>query len=209
MNQVQEGQPRSGPSSGPSSGKATSHEPGTNGIWTFIFIDMVVFALFFLVYVSERFRLSEVFAASQARLNPGFGLVGTLLLVCSSYFVAEAVRHVRQGNTRAAARFLNLTIAFGIGFAVNKVLEYSGKIAAGITPVTDGFFTFYFMITFFHLLHLLGVLVFVLHCRATLSREASRPAYRTKIENVGLFWHFVDLLWFFIFPLLYLTGRTI
>lgn len=205
MERVQEGQARAGPSSG----ETDSREPGTNGIWTFIFIDMVVFALFFLVYVSERYRLPDVFTASQARLDPSFGLIGTLLLVCSSYFVAEAVRHVRQGNAVAAARFLNLTIAFGVGFAINKIIEYFGKIGAGITPVTDGFFTFYFMITFFHLLHVLGVLIFVLHCRATLAREASGRAYLTKIENVGLFWHFVDLLWFFIFPLLYLTGGMV
>ena len=180
--------------------------PGTSGIWTFVFIDMVVFALLFMVFVSEKFRLPEVFSASQAALDPRVGLLGTLLLIGSSWCVAEAVTRIRTTGRRNAGLYLNGAILLGLCFAVNKLYEYQGKLELGLSPVTNGFFTFYFLITGLHFLHVIGGLCFLGHCRLRLASESGAPAYRKKIENTGLFWHFVDLLWLFIFPLFYLTG---
>jgi nitric oxide reductase NorE protein len=100
---------------------------------------------------------------------------------------------------------LNASLLFGAVFVVNKIIEYGGKFDAGITPITNGFYTFYFLITGLHFLHVLGGMVFMLHCRSRLAHESGDAAYVTKLENVGLFWHFVDVLWLFIFPMLYLT----
>lgn len=182
--------------------------PGTSGIWTFVFIDMVVFALLFLVFVSEKHRLPDVFSTSQALLNPLIGLTGTLLLLTSSWAVARSIHHVRYGEERVARMELDIAIALGLGFAANKFVEYADKFAHDLTPVTNGFFTFYFLITFFHFLHVLGGLMFLGHCRMRLARELGTANFRKKIENTGLFWHFVDLLWLFIFPMLYLTGAA-
>ena len=184
----------------------TAKPPGTDGIWTFVFIDMIVFSLFFIVYLSERVRLPDVFAASQANLDPKFGLVNALILLTSSLFVAEAVAAVRLGKTAVVKSRLSLALLFGAMFAASKITEYTGKFAAGITPVTNSFYSFYFLLTFIHFLHVLAGMVFLAHCLSRARAEAGQPTYLTKLENTGLLWHFVDLLWLFLFPLLYLAG---
>jgi len=133
-------------------------------------------------------------------------LFGTVLLLTSSWVVARSIHLVRSGDGRAAGVQLTIGMALGLGFVVNKFAEYADKFAHGLTPVTNGFFTFYFLITFFHFLHVIGGLVFLGHCRMRLAGEIGSPVFRKKIENTGLFWHFVDMLWLFIFPMLYLTG---
>jgi nitric oxide reductase NorE protein len=185
---------------------ATIGPSGTNGIWTFIFIDMIVFSLFFIVYLSERLRVPGMFSASQAHLDPKFGLANALILLTSSLFVAEAVAAARLGKAVLVKIRLALALACGAMFAASKLTEYSGKFAAGITPVTNSFYSFYFLLTMIHFLHVLAGMVFIAHCMARARVETGRPGYLTKLENTGLFWHFVDLLWLFLFPLLYLAG---
>jgi nitric oxide reductase NorE protein len=180
--------------------------PGTDGIWTFLFIDMIVFSLLFAVYISERIRLPGVFAASQAHLDPKFGLINALILLTSSLFVAEAVAATRLGKPELVRTRLILALACGAMFAASKLTEYSGKFAAGITPVTNSFYSFYFLLTMIHFLHVLAGMVFIAHCMARARAETGLPSYLAKLENTGLFWHFVDLLWLFLFPLLYLAG---
>lgn len=184
---------------------ADANRPGTSGLWIFVFIDMMIFFLFFTVYVTERHRLPEVFLASQHRLTPFVGLVSTLALLTSSWCMAEAVRETRLARAAVAARWLNGALLLAAVFVANKLIEYHGKFDAGITPVTNGFFTFYFLITGIHFLHVLGGMVFITHCRTRIAAEAGQPQFVTKLENVGLFWHFVDVLWLFIFPMIYLT----
>jgi nitric oxide reductase NorE protein len=180
--------------------------PGTSGIWTFVFIDMVVFFLFFFVYVTERLRLPDVFAASQLLLNPFTGLASALFLLTSSWCMVEAVNATRRNAERAAMAYLNFALLLGALFAGNKLIEYSDKFADGLSPVSNGFFTFYFLITGLHFVHVIGGMCFMGHCRMRLSTELESPNFRKKMENVGLFWHFVDVLWLFIFPMLYLAG---
>jgi nitric oxide reductase NorE protein len=187
----------------PSGGGAAP--PGTNGVWTFVFIDMILFTLFFIVYLSERWRLPGVFATSQMRLDPKFGLIDTVILLTSSLFVAQAVAAARSGQPRLVRRGLALALGGGAMFAASKLTEYAGKFAAGITPVTNSFFTFYFLLTMIHFLHVLAGMVFMAHCLTRAGAETGQAGYLAKIENTGLFWHFVDLLWLFLFPLLYLA----
>jgi nitric oxide reductase NorE protein len=186
----------------------SDHEnhPGTSGIWTFVFIDMVVFFLFFLVYISERLRLPDIFAASQRLLDPFIGLASALFLLTSSWCMVEAVNATRRNAERPATHYLNFALLLGALFAGNKLIEYSDKLAHGLTPVSNGFFTFYFIITGLHFTHVIGGMCFMGHCRMRLSTELGTPNFRKKMENVGLFWHFVDVLWLFIFPMLYLAG---
>lgn len=179
--------------------------PGTNGIWTFVFIDMLVFGMFFIVYLSERNRVPEVFAQSQHHVNPWVGLLSTVALLTSSWCVAEAVRAARKGQADRLVRWLTASLLLGLVFVVNKAVEYSGKIAADITPATNSFFSFYFLITGIHFLHVCAGMIFLAHCRARGAEEIGGVRYIKKLENTGLFWHFVDILWLFIFPMLYLT----
>ena len=189
-------------------GKPETDHPGAPGIWTFVFIDMVVFALLFAVFIGERLRLPDIFSESQTALDPRVGLLGTLLLICSSWCVAATVEGVRECEPRKARLYLDGAILLGLAFGVNKLIEYHNKLELGITPVTNGYFTFYFLITALHFVHVIGGLCFLGHCRLRLRAEHADPAFRRKIESTGLFWHFVDLLWLFIFPMLYLTGAS-
>ena len=182
------------------------HHPGTSGIWTFLFIDMVVFGLLFLVYLSERNRLPEVYRLGQAQLTPLAGLAGTLLLLTSSWAVAAAIHALRADQRKAATFRLALSILLGLGFVANKLWEYHLKIAHGIGPLSSGFFTFYFLITGLHLVHLTVGLGLIAKCRQRLAARAGELSFQKLLENVGLFWHFVDILWLFIFPMLYLAG---
>jgi nitric oxide reductase NorE protein len=116
------------------------------------------------------------------------------------------VNATRRNAERTAALYLNFALLLGALFAGNKLIEYSDKFAHGLTPVSNGFFTFYFIITGLHFIHVIGGMMFMGHCRMRLSAELGSQNFRKKMENVGLFWHFVDVLWLFIFPMLYLAG---
>lgn len=186
-----------------------SRLPGSEGIWIFVFIDMVVFILIFLVFMGERVRNLELYAASQLHLNELFGLANTLILLASSWMVVEGVQAARAGNERRVAVFLNFAIVLGLLFSLDKLIEYYFKFDEGITLASNQFFTFYFFITFVHFLHVMVGLGFILYFRNRANEcvLGRKNEYIKNLENVGLFWHYVDVLWIFIFPVLYLIGR--
>jgi nitric oxide reductase NorE protein len=182
------------------------HVPGEPGIWILIFGDMVVFTVLFAVYLNGRGRDEALFAESQTALNQTLGAINTLVLLCSSMLIvlaalafrSEQWRHLTTGLTVAGA-------AVGSCFVVVKVIEYHAKVAAGLTPSTNEFYMYYFVLTGLHLAHvIIGLIVLTV-----LSRLARKPApTRTHIaffEGGACFWHMVDLLWLIIFPLFFLV----
>jgi nitric oxide reductase NorE protein len=181
--------------------------PGTEGLWTFVFIDMVIFLMIFLTFMSERLGHVQLYAESQLHLNEIFGFANTLILLTSSWMVVEAIQAARRGEPTRIRRFLGLAWMLGFAFSVNKFVEYYLKIRAGITPATNSFISFYFFITMVHFLHVIAGMLFIGYCRSKARDRAGTAGYVVGLENVGLFWHFVDVLWIFIFPLLYLVGR--
>jgi nitric oxide reductase NorE protein len=136
-----------------------------------------------------------------------FGLANTLILLTSSWMVVEAVHAARARNGKKVTTNLTLALVLGIAFAVSKVIEYHSKFTHGITPATNPFFSFYFFITVVHFLHVVAGMMFILHFRNAAKSSLDSSRYLSGLENVGLFWHYVDVLWIFIFPLLYLVGR--
>lgn len=189
----------------PSSATRGRHLPGELGIWVFILGDMVLFGLFFGTFMFYRADSPELYARSQETLSYNFGAMNTLLLLASSWFVAMAVQHGK--NQRVALVPLRLAAAFvcGLAFAVLKVVEYGEKIHAGITPATNDFFMFYFVLTgvhFFHLLIGMSVLAYLWNrCRQT----PWIPQNLVVLESGASFWHLIDLLWIVLFALLYLA----
>ena len=179
---------------------------GVSGIWTFVFIDMIVFFLMFLVYVSERARLHTLFIASQQQLHPLIGLLSTVFLLASSWSMAEAVAAARKGLRHATQSYLLISLLLAFGFVINKLVEYHDKFDHGITPTTNGFFTFYFVITGLHFAHVLAGMLFIGQAYVSIGRIGDVQSAHRHIENIGTFWHFVDILWLFIFPMLYLAG---
>jgi nitric oxide reductase NorE protein len=182
------------------------HVPGETGIWVFIFGDMMVFAIMFATYLYYRGKDATLFNASQQQLNPDFGLVNTLLLLASSLLVVLAVGVVRAGTRRPAQPLILGAIGCGVAFSLLKVVEYSGKLDAGITPQTNQFFMFYFVLTGLHWFHLaigLAVLGYMYFSARRTSLDVKQFAW---FEGAGCYWHMVDLLWIVLFPLLYLVN---
>lgn len=178
--------------------------PGEEGVWIFIFGDLVFFGLFFLTYLYYRAADPELYARSQAQLNTLLGFLNTLILLTSSWFVAQAVKAVRQSRLSTARVLIGGGFLLGASFVTIKIFEYHEKISAGVTVVTNEFFMFYFMYTGIHLVHVLiglGVLIFLFR----LAREETAGLHVASFESGGAFWHLVDLLWVVLFALLYLA----
>lgn len=179
------------------------HVPGEAGIWVLVLGDMSVFGLMFVCFTWYRAQSLDLYLQSQATLDQAIGMANTLLLLTSSWFVAMAMAAVRQLRRTQAARWLLAAFACGAGFIALKGVEYGAKLAAGVTLTSNEFFTFYYVLTGLHMLHVLigmGVLALLW----TRARRAATVDDRIWMEGGATFWHMVDLLWIVIFPLLYL-----
>lgn len=183
--------------------RAPNWIPAEPGLWVIIFGDMFVFGLFFGTFAYYRLQQPALFHASQAGLNQGIGLLNTMFLLTSSWFVANAVQASRGAKTRAASRWATGAILLGGCFVAAKILEYAEKVRAGITPATNDFFMLYFVFTGIHLAHVvIGVAALVL-LRSRITRPIS-DARSALIEGCAIFWHMVDVLWVVLFAILYL-----
>jgi nitric oxide reductase NorE protein len=185
--------------------------PGEPGIWVFAILDMLIFAEMFGIYGWYRADQYEAFQAAQDRVIPLFGLAYTVILLSSSWFVVMAVSAARKGQLAFAGKLVQVGLALGASFAVIKLIEYGLKVASGITPVTNDFFMFFFVLTFVHLLHAsagLGVLVYMRRrIRALpIGSENLHSKDMRVIEACAIYWHMVDLLWIVLFALFYLRG---
>ena len=192
-------------------GTAMRRVPGEPGIWIFVLLDMTIFAEMFGIFAWYRVENSELFRASQGAVNPLYGLIYTLLLLSSSWCVVMAVSAARKGSTALSSEFVLWGLGFGAAFAVIKFFEYAGKFSAGITPLTNEFFMFYFVMTVVHLLHAsvgLGVLLYMRKQILALPQRAPVDSSRgmRMIEASAIYWHMVDLLWIVLFALFYLKG---
>jgi nitric oxide reductase NorE protein len=178
--------------------------PGDADIWFLIVAELMTFGMFFVAYMGYRLGEIELFNASQLRLDHNLGALNTLFLVTSSLAVVLSLRAARRNRLVEVPRYLAAAIAFGIAFAAVKAFEYSAMFKAGITMTTDNFYMFYFCLTIIHLLHVIGgtVILIVLWTNA---RKGAYCTHQTKgLETGASYWHMVDLLWIFLFPLLYL-----
>lgn len=181
------------------------HIPGEGGLWVFIFGDSGMFAVLFCAYLVSRSHETSLFNASQLTLNQTVGVINTVLLLSSSLLVALGVSAVRRQAGTLAPALLAGALACGLGFVAMKAAEYGEKFTAGITPGTNSFFQYYFIVTGVHLFHVvlgLGVLIALIWKSRTHQRSPARLAF---IEGGACLWHLVDLLWIVLFPLLYLV----
>jgi len=181
----------------------TTHIPGEEGVWVLILGEMSMFGVFFALYMGARSDDRIAFAESQQHLDLTIGVVNTVLLLASSWFVLQAVTAVRAGAGSQAQRGLAAAIACGLGFMIGKVVEYGEKLHAGITPQSDSLFMYYFALTGIHAFHVIvGLCVLSFLWRAL--RGPEQPRLLT-VEACASYWHMVDLLWIVLFPLLYLV----
>jgi len=179
-------------------------------IWLFIALDCTSFGVFFLVFMVQRLGQSDLFDQSSQHLDAGLGFLNACILITSSWLVAWANIAGREGRIDHARRLLLAGMAVATCFGLVKTYEYYTKFAAGITVATNEFYTFYFALTGIHFIHYVGGMVILGVLAQGPSRympEAmAKASYARWLEGGSLFWHMVDLLWIFIFALLYLIG---
>ncbi|AEH07879.1 MULTISPECIES: cytochrome c oxidase subunit 3 family protein [Protofrankia] len=187
----------------PGEGSRAPHVPGEVGVWVLVLGEMSMFGVFFAIFMDARAGDRELFARSQQHLNITIGLVNTIILLASSLFVVQAVQAVRAGGFGRASKFFTLGLLCGLGFMGGKVLEYSEKLHAGISPVTDAFYMYYYVLTGIHALHV-AVGMCVLAFLRKMTRNPARHPKTTTVEACASYWHMVDILWIVLFPLLYL-----
>jgi len=182
--------------------------PGEVGIWGFILTDMTGFGVYFLVFAYQRTQQPGVFAHGRQLMNLSAGVLNTFLLLTASLFVALAVHYIREGRSATSSAMLLGTGICGIGFVVNKYVEWGAELAAGHNPLSDNFFQLYYVLTGIHLLHVLVALVVVVYLWRMVGRVRNLPTARQLrfIENGASYWHMVDLIWLGLFALFYLTS---
>jgi nitric oxide reductase NorE protein len=177
--------------------------PGDRDVWIFIIAELLMFGAFFVAYIVDRAGEVELFNASQLTLDWRLGALNTLLLVSSSWAVVQAVCAARRNERSAVPRYLGLAIALGIAFMIVKFFEYSAKFGAGLTMMTNTFYMFYFCLTMIHLLHVVGGTVILTVLWSDARGGAYNSANSKGLETGASYWHMVDLLWIFLFLLLY------
>ena len=182
---------------------ATGVPNGKLGMWVFLASEVMFFTGLIGAYIVLRMS-NPAWPGSAGHLNVWIGACNTLILICSSTTIVLALAASQRGETPALRRWLLATIALGSLFLVIKGYEYSAKFSHDIFPSTNVFWSCYFALTGFHALHVLGGILFNL---VVLSYTRSHDLWAQRshrLELAGLYWHFVDIVWIFLFPMLYL-----
>lgn len=192
-------------------------ESATLGMWTFLITEVLFFGGLFAGYAQYRIRYPEAYAAASHHLDITLGAINTAVLIASSLTIALAVRGAQTGRRKATAGLLMSTVVLGLVFLGIKAVEYGHKfhehLVPGRTFSFDGpresqlFFSFYFAMTGMHALHMIIGVVLVTIIAYFAWRGKYSPEYYSPVEVTGLYWHFVDIVWIFLFPMLYLIGR--
>jgi len=177
------------------------YPPGGILMWIIIFLELFTFGIALIVLVLNSKESPELFHQSRLTLNTTFGAMNTVFLLVSGFFMATTVHQFKLNNYKKASFYLKLTMLGGFLFLILKGLEYYLKISTGYTFGYNSFFTFYWLLTGFHVIHVMVGLVLLFFMQNSLKRET---AALEDIEASAAFWHMCDLIWLLLFPILYL-----
>lgn len=171
--------------------------PGDPMMWVLVFSELAAFGLLLGAFIVAHAVKPAVFASGQAALDVSLAGYNTIVLVASGWAAAKGAASARAAESRRARLWLFLAMALGGAFVAIKLVEYGYEISGGIGLETSVFFTLYFLLTGFHLLHVcLGILILAVVCRR---------ADPVHVETGTVFWHMVDLVWIVMFPIVYLV----
>jgi cytochrome c oxidase subunit 3 len=184
------------------------------GMWLFLFTELILFGGLFLLYAVYLVRYPQEFASGGRELNVFFGVVNTVILLTSSLLAAMAVTALQRGERRTTVLLLSGTIACALLFLGIKYLEWSAKISHNIYPGSSRllagppgesvFFSLYYLTTGLHGLHVLIGATLLAFVAVRVQQGRINAGNQAWLENGALYWHLVDLIWIFIFPLYYL-----
>lgn len=186
------------------------------GMWMFLFTELLLFTGLFLLYSTFRSRFSQEFHTASAELNSAMGTFNTVILLSSSLTMALSISAIKEGKKHLSIMFQRLTIFLGLFFLVNKYFEWSAKIHHGIYPNSPEllqrgkgetiFFGLYYLLTGIHGLHVIaGIILLTVMMVLTKKDRINREVF-IKLENSGLYWHLVDIIWVYLFPVFYLIS---
>ena len=184
------------------------------GMWLFLFTEFLLFGGLFILYASYRYVYPEDFKIGAMTLNPILGAVNTIILLTSSLTVVLAILALQRNQKTFSIYMLSFTIFCGLIFLINKYLEWGGKIDHGIYPKGPGlegfpngevvFIGLYYVMTGLHGLHVVAGMVFLSIILVFIVKDKITGSNYQRFENAGLYWHLVDIIWIFLFPLFYL-----
>jgi len=196
------------------------HEAATLGMWVFLVTEVMFFGGLLMAYLIYRIWYPEAWAEGSEELSIALGGFNTVVLITSSLTMALGVRSAQIGTPRATVKWLLITIALGLTFLVVKFFEYKEKFELNHVPGPNFrfegpesphvqiFFSLYFALTGVHALHMVIGFVLLSVIATMAYRKKFSPEWYTPVELAGLYWHFVDIVWIFLFPLLYLVDRS-
>ncbi|WP_372752656.1 cytochrome c oxidase subunit 3 family protein [Labilibaculum sp.] len=189
-------------------------EGAKTGMWIFIFTELLLFGGLFIVYSVYRYLNPAAFHLAAEELDPFIGTVNTVILLVSSMTIAMSISAIQYKNKKFTLLLMGITIFLAIVFMVNKYIEWSGKISHGIYPGSPSlmetsqgeilFFGLYYAMTGLHALHIIIGVAFIAYVMRLVSKNEVQHDNFIILENSGLYWHLVDLIWIFLFPLFYL-----
>jgi cytochrome c oxidase subunit 3 len=177
------------------------------GMWLFLGSETLLFAGLFALYTSYREAFSAEFRAGIAHNNALIGTANTAVLIVSSFFVAWGIHALRRARRRACIASLCVAVGLGALFLVFKSIEYSEHVSEGLVPGKTLFLTLYYLMTGLHGLHVIAGMALLAWLAVRVKRGRTHAEHRTELELGGLYWHLVDVVWIFLWPLLYLTHR--
>lgn len=184
------------------------------GMWLFLFTELLLFGGMFILYAVYRYNNPEAFHIAAKELNTIIGTFNTAILLTSSLTMALSITAIQRNNKNLSIFFQLLTVVLALGFMVNKYFEWSAKFHHGIYPGGEEllsrapgeilFFGLYYVMTGLHGLHVVIGLVLILVMTRLTSKGIIKHDNYVKLESAGLYWHLVDIIWIFLFPLFYL-----
>lgn len=195
-------------------------DASTLGMWIFLVTEIMFFGGMFMAYIAYRHAYPVAFGAASEKLNVWMGGINTIVLICSSLTMAMAVHSAALGNKKLLIMFLILTLGLGSVFLGVKAVEYHDKYVHHEIPGHNFdfegpdpqhatlFFSLYFGMTGLHAIHMIVGVGIILVLLWQAHKNHFSAAWHTPVEMFGLYWHFVDIIWIFLFPLLYLIDRS-
>ncbi len=193
------------------------------GMWVFLITEILLFSGLFVAYAVYRLWHPETYVAASATLDQMWGTINTIVLLTSSLTVALSIHHIKKNEVKTCVYYLLATLGLAGGFMVIKYIEYSAKLTHGVfpgaafdprgahyehlvgMPGVEQFFSIYFVMTGVHGIHVLGGMLVIGVVAFMAWKGKFSSEWYTPVELTGLYWHLVDIIWIFLFPLLYLV----
>ncbi|MBG7630400.1 MAG: cytochrome c oxidase subunit 3 [Bacteroidetes bacterium] len=179
------------------------YPPGGILMWIIVFLELITFGMALIAMAAYSKQEPQIFHNSRLLLNTTFGAINTVFLITSGFFMVLSVQYFKENKLDKTKIYLKLTILGGLLFLALKGLEYYQKMEAGLTIGFDTFFTFYWMLTLFHVIHVVVGLVILFSVHIALNKKKSNLKLE-DFEASATFWHMCDLIWLLLFPIIYL-----